>query len=119
MSPTQTFKILMPVEVADPTKAVDHLTRVVGVVGHLVGPEEEEEAVTSPLDRTTPEHKVREARDTTGVLAEGVVPVTAGHKNGLILNSREETCTLQPSGGVTVGRCLGQTNMKPRHCLLM
>ena len=59
VNPTQTFKILMPVVVADPTKAVAHLTRVVGVVGHLVGPEEEEEeAVTSPLDRTTPEHKV-------------------------------------------------------------
>ena len=57
VNPTQTFKILMPVVVADPTKAVAHLTRVVGVVGHLVGPEEAE-AVTSPLDRTTPEHKV-------------------------------------------------------------
>jgi len=99
----------MPVVVAGPTKVVvDHLTKVDGVVGHQVGLEEE--AVTnSPLDRTTPEHKVREARDTTGVLAEAVVPVTAGHKNGLILNSREETCTLQPSGGVTVGRCQGQT----------
>ena len=58
VSPTQTFKILMPVVVAGPTKAAAHLTRVVGVVGHLVGPEEEAEAVTSPLDRTTPEHKV-------------------------------------------------------------
>ena len=37
MNPTQTFKILMPVVVAGPTKvAVDHLTKVDGVVGHQV-----------------------------------------------------------------------------------